>query len=49
MRFSSMNSVPSYAFDDGVNHCIPARGNAVFIAEILPNQLIIFIPNVEVD
>jgi len=49
MRFFSMNSVPSCAFDDGVNHCIPALGNAAFIAGILPNRLIIFTPNVGVD
>ena len=49
MRFSSMNSAPSCAFDDGVNHCIPERDNAVFTAEILPSRLIIFTPNVGVD
>ena len=49
MRFSSMNSVPSCAYDDGDNHSIPARVKVAFTAENLPNPLIIFTPSVEVD
>ena len=48
MRFSSMNSVPSCAYDDGDNHSIPAREKVAFTAENLPNPLIIFTPSVEV-
>ncbi len=48
MRFSSMNFVPSCAFEDGDNHSIPARGKVVFIVENHPNPLIIFNPSVEV-
>ncbi len=49
MRFPSMNSAPSCAFDDGVSHSTPALDKVVFIAEILPNRLIISIPNAGVD
>ena len=40
MQFFSMNSAPSYAFDDGDNRFTNTRVKVVFIAENLLNQLI---------
>ncbi len=48
MRFSSMNSVPNYVSDDGVNLSILAPAKVAFIAAIHPNQLIIYTLNARV-